>query len=62
MRAQLDASVAVCHVCGDREHLDTDPVLARGQLATFAAAHSGHGRFHVEVEVMPPRGIFQRTA
>jgi len=53
MHSQLDASKAVCRICGDVRVLDTDSRLAASELAHFTAHHSIHDRFRIDVVTGP---------
>lgn len=53
MTTYLGSSRAVCAVCGDDQVLSTEPVVASAELATFAAAHSRHERFLIDVVIQP---------
>jgi hypothetical protein len=53
MHSQLDASKAVCRVCGDVRVLDTDSRLASSDLADFTAHHSIHEQFRIDVVTGP---------
>lgn len=56
MRARVEASNVVCHVCGQEQELDTHAVVASAQLAAFTVAHGNHERFRIDVVVHPPGG------
>lgn len=51
MDTYLGASRAVCAVCGDAQVLAAEAVVASAELATFAAAHSKHDRFLIDVVI-----------
>lgn len=53
MTTYLGSSRALCAVCGDTQVLSAEAVVASAELATFAAAHSTHERFLIDVVIQP---------
>jgi hypothetical protein len=44
-------AVVECRVCGDEGVLAVDVVVKAAEIATFASAHSSHGRFDIHLRL-----------